>query len=31
AIWLALVIYSVDSLKARNEKRKLALNERLNR
>ena len=31
AIWLALVIYSLDSLKARNEKRKLALNERLSR
>ncbi|AOW77296.1 chloramphenical resistance permease RarD [Colwellia sp. PAMC 20917] len=31
AIWLALVIYSLDSLKARNEKRKLALNEQLSR
>ncbi|MBA6378586.1 MULTISPECIES: EamA family transporter RarD [unclassified Colwellia] len=31
AIWLALVIYSLDSLKARNEKRKLALNEGLSR
>jgi chloramphenicol-sensitive protein RarD len=29
AIWLALVIYSVDSLKSRKEKRKLALNEEL--
>ncbi|MBA6263371.1 MAG: EamA family transporter RarD [Colwellia sp.] len=29
AIWLALVIYSFDSLRSRNEKRKLALNNQL--